>query len=117
MCFPQNWKDVLPAVTHVRYPIDDSCRTSLTHLRCRMPENSFDVHHLRTFKISLVAWLLRVQGYSPHASELINQLVFALNQTFREVELSYLVWRNERVQTILKHGIHPSFPLLRGRRY
>jgi len=69
------------------------------------PDNTFDVHVLRTFTRDLNGWLGRLQGPAPQASETINQLVIALNHTFREVELSYLVWRSERVQTVLQHGM------------
>jgi len=73
----------------------------------RMPEHTFDVHVLRTFKRDLIALLTQLQASLPRPSEAINQVIFILNQTFREVELSYLVWRHERVQTTLQHGMTP----------
>ena len=45
-----------------------------------------------------------LQGNYPDASETINQVIYALNLTFREVEQSYRVWRNERIQGVLQHG-------------
>jgi len=80
-----------------------------------MPEHTFDVHVLRTFKRDLIALLTQLQASLPRPSEAINQVIFILNQTFRDVELSYLVWRHERVQTTLQHGMFPL--LLTGGRY
>jgi hypothetical protein len=74
-----------------------------------MPEHTFDVHVLRTFKRDLIALLTQLQASLPRPSEAINQVIFVLNQTFRDVELSYLVWRQDRVQSTLQHGV---FPLL-----
>jgi hypothetical protein len=59
---------------------------------------------LRTFTRELNAWIVRLQLIAPHASDTINQVIYALNHTFHEVELAYMVWRNERVQSILQHG-------------
>lgn len=70
----------------------------------RTPQTDFDVHVLRTFTRELNAWIVRLQATSPHASDTINTVIYALNLTFRDVERSYLVWRNERVQSILQHG-------------
>ncbi|KAH9988996.1 hypothetical protein BJV77DRAFT_714237 [Russula vinacea] len=75
------------------------------------PQTDFDVHVLRTFTRELNAWIVRLQATSPHASDTINTVIYALNLTFRDVERSYLVWRNERVQSILQHG----FQYARGR--
>jgi len=69
-----------------------------------MPEQGFDVHVLRTVTLELTAWLRRLQATAPHASEAIDQLIIALAQTFREVEIAYLYWRHERVQTVLQNG-------------
>ena len=81
------------------------CSTSLLlSPSSRTPEHSFDVHVLRTFTRDLNAWIVRLQATSPHASDTINTVIYALNLTFRDVERSYLVWRNERVQSILQHG-------------
>jgi hypothetical protein len=63
------------------------------------------VHVLRTFTRDLNGWLDRLRASAPQASETISQLILALNQTFREAELSYMVWRSERVQTVLQHGM------------
>lgn len=71
----------------------------------RTPENNFDVHVLRTFTRELNAWIVPLQTTAPHASETINQVIYALNLTFRDVEQSYLVWRNERVQGTLRSGM------------
>jgi hypothetical protein len=79
-----------------------------------MPEHTFDVHVLRTFKRDLIALLTQLQASLPRPSEAINQVIFILNQTFRDVELSYLVWRQERVQSTLQHGVFPLL-LARGR--
>ena len=77
------------------------------------PEHTFDIHVLRTFTRDLNGWIVRLQSTSPDASETINQVIYALNHTFREVELSYRVWRNERIQSILQHGkFFPTFPRL-----
>jgi hypothetical protein len=59
---------------------------------------------LRTFTRDLNGWIVRLQSTSPDASETINQVIYALNHTFHEVELSYRVWRNERIQSVLQHG-------------
>jgi hypothetical protein len=82
----------------------------------RTPEHTFDIHVLRTFTRDLNGWIVRLQSTSPDASETINQVIYALNHTFREVELSYRVWRNERVQSILQHGNCYFFllPLIRA---
>jgi hypothetical protein len=73
------------------------------------------VHVLRTFTRDLNGWLGRLQTSAPQASETIGQLIPALSHTFREAELSYMVWRSERVQTVLQHGMllvffFPSVP-------
>jgi len=70
----------------------------------RTPEHNFDIHVLRTFTRELNGWIVQLQSTSPDASETINQVIYALNHTFREVERSYLVWRNERIQSVLQHG-------------
>jgi hypothetical protein len=92
----------------VRSPVFLTFCCSLLNLSCspplRTPEHSFDVHVLRTFTRELNAWIVRLQATSPHASDTINQVIYALNHTFHDVEQSYLIWRNERVQTILQHG-------------
>lgn len=75
----------------------------------RTPEHTFDIHVLRTFTRDLNGWIVRLQSTSPDASETINQVIYALNHTFREVELSYRVWRNERIQSILQHGNYYYF--------
>jgi hypothetical protein len=70
----------------------------------RTPEHNFDIHVLRTFTRELNGWIVRLQSTSPNASDTINHVIYALNNTFRDVELSYRVWRNERVQSVLQHG-------------
>ena len=75
----------------------------------RTPEHNFDIHVLRTFTRELNGWIVQLQSTSPDASETINQVIYALNHTFREVERSYLVWRNERIQSVLQHGKFFSF--------
>lgn len=70
----------------------------------RTPQHPYDVHVLRTYTRELNAWIVRLQLTYPHASDTINHVIYALNNTFHEVELSYMVWRNDRVQTILQHG-------------
>ena len=103
-----NWKDVVPPITDVRCPFSYSCYTLLNPLRSRIPEHSFDVHVLRTVKRDLIALLTQIQASLPRPSEPINQVIYILNQTFNDVEQCYLVWRHERVQTTLQHGIfHP----------
>jgi hypothetical protein len=47
---------------------------------------------------------VRLQSTSPSASETINHVIYALNNTFHEVEQAYRVWRNERIQSVLQHG-------------
>jgi hypothetical protein len=59
---------------------------------------------LRTFTRDLNGWIVRLQSTSPDASETINQVIYALNHTFHEVEHSYRVWRNERIQSVLQNG-------------
>jgi hypothetical protein len=60
---------------------------------------------------------VRLQSTQPDASETINQVIYALNHTFRDVELSYRDWRNERIQSVLQHGdyYYFLFSLLIGR--
>jgi len=60
---------------------------------------------LRTFTRELNGWIVRLQSTSPNASETINHVIYALNNTFHEVEQAYRVWRNERIQSVLQHGI------------
>jgi phosphoribosyl-AMP cyclohydrolase len=74
-----------------------------------MPEHTFDVHVLRTFKRDLILVLTQLQTALPHPSETINHVIYMLNQTFHDVELLYLVWRHDRVQTTLQHGIFVFF--------
>jgi len=76
----------------------------------RTPQHTYDIHELRTFTRQLNAWIVPLQSTSPQAGGTINQVIFALNHTFHEVELAYMVWRSPRVQTILQHGIY--FPFL-----
>lgn len=80
--------------------------SSSSYLLRITPEHTFDIHVLRTFTRDLNGWIVRLQSTYPDASETINQVIYALNHTFREVEASYRVWRNERIQTILQHGFH-----------
>ena len=77
--------------------------------------NTFDIHDLRTFTRELNGWIVRLQSTQPDASETINQVIYALNHTFRDVELSYRDWRNERIQSVLQHGNYFLFSLLIGR--
>ena len=109
------WQDVLPSFTHVRCPFWLFLSIAHPSSVARMPEHTFDVHVLRTFKRDLIALLTQLQASLPRPSEAINQVIFILNQTFRDVELSYLVWRQERVQSTLQHGVFPL--LLAGGRY
>jgi len=72
----------------------------------RTPERDFDIHVLQTFTNELNRWIVRLQpptGPAP-ANETINQVIYALNNTYRDVERQYRVWRNDRIQTILQHG-------------
>ena len=78
-----------------------------------MPEHTFDVHVLRTFKRNLIAVLDQLQASLPRPNEAIRQVIFMLNQAFQEVELLYLVWRHDRVQNTLQHGIS-AFRIIRG---
>ncbi|KAN0120944.1 hypothetical protein V8E52_004213 [Russula decolorans] len=79
------------------------------------PEHTFDIHVLRTFTRDLNGWIVRLQPSSPNACETINQVIYALNHTFREVEASYREWRNERIQSVLQHGKKKILlPLIRG---
>lgn len=80
----------------------------------RTPEHTFDIHVLRTFTRDLNGWIVRLQSTAPDASETINQVIYALNLTFRDVELSYRVWRNDRVQSVLRHGNFFFFFLSEG---
>ena len=85
------------------------CCSKLTFSPPRTPENNFDVHVLRTFTRELTGWIVPLQTSSPQASDTINEVIFALNYTFHEVELAYMDWRNYRVQTVLQHGIFLLF--------
>jgi len=44
---------------------------------------------LRTFTRELNGWIVRLQSTSPNASETINHVIYALNNTFHEVEQAY----------------------------
>jgi hypothetical protein len=81
-------------------------KMSSSYLLRITPEHTFDIHVLRTFTRDLNGWIVRLQSTSPNASETINQVIYALNHTFHEVEASYRVWRNERIQSVLQHGFH-----------
>ncbi|KAI9512967.1 hypothetical protein F5148DRAFT_560731 [Russula earlei] len=76
----------------------------MSSLLSMMPEHNFEVHVLRTFTRDLIGWLSRLQASSPQAGNLINHLIHALEQTFRDVEQVYLIWRHERIQSVLQHG-------------
>jgi hypothetical protein len=91
--------------------VSNPCSSWLTLLHSSMPEHIFDVHVLRTFKRDLIAVLNRLQESLPRPSEAINYVIYMLNQAFHDVELLYLVWRHERVQDTLKHGIYFFPPL------
>jgi hypothetical protein len=74
-----------------------------------MPEHIFDVHVLRTFKRDLIAVLNQLQVSLPRPNDAITYVIYMLDRAFHDVELLYLVWRHERVQDTLKHGIFYFF--------